>query len=326
MEEFQLTKEEAVELSKGVKSVDADLTKALNETTNADGGYTVPTVLSERLLELVQARSVTLADVERIRMTSDNLQIPKVTSGSTAYWVSENNTITASTPQFTQISLVPKKVAALIEITSEVIEDSNQDMMAFAVKQMAEDLALAVDNEILNGDGTNLSGYRDTTTYTSVQTVDAGLDGDPISLSKISEAIEKLESANHSGDIMYVHPKVVKKLRDLVDSNNRPIFDEATFGSPLLKEGVIGTIYGLKVKPTTQLPTNLTKGSGTNLTDIVVIDSRRAGIFGERRQLKFAKSFYDITKDIWKVQATWRVAFTLKYQDAVVIIKDIQTA
>ena len=167
------------------------------------------------------------------------------------------------------------------------------------------------------------AGNTHTTTYTSINTIAAGANGDARTLAKISAAITEGQTDNIDYDTLYVHPRVIKNLRDLADTTGRPIFDQATFGSPLLKEGVIGTIYGLKIKPTTQLPINLTKGSGTLLTDLVMIKSKQAGIFGNRRELRFAPREYLTVSDQYRMQATIRAAFTVNYQEAVCLIEDI---
>ena len=76
-----------------------DIMKALNEATNAEGLYVVPTEFSKRLLELVQAKVVVMSDCDIRQMNSLTQYIPKVTSGSTATWGGELATITASTPK-----------------------------------------------------------------------------------------------------------------------------------------------------------------------------------------------------------------------------------
>ena len=72
------------------------ITKALNEATNAEGGFLVPDEFSNRLLALIQQKTITMDDLDVRRMISDVQYIPKVTSGTTAYWVSETGTITES--------------------------------------------------------------------------------------------------------------------------------------------------------------------------------------------------------------------------------------
>ena len=60
----------------------------------------------------------------------------------------------------------------------------------------------------------------------------------------------------------------------MTDGNARPIFDQAIYGSPLLRDGVIGTVMGMKVKPTTQLTTS----------SIICGVSGRMGYYGKRRK------------------------------------------
>lgn len=303
-----------------------DVIKALNETTNSAGGFFVPEEFAKRVFDRVVTQSTALQLVEQVNMKYDVMHFPTVATGHTAYWVNENSAITSSDATFGQVNLSVKKVAALTEISTELMDDSDPSIMEYVTRMLSEDLAFEIDNQLYNGTGSPINGMRDTATYTSIQTIaSTGANGDEITLAKISEAVAKLATENFTGSHLVAHPKVIRKLRDLKDTTNRPIFDEATFGSPLLAEGVIGTIYGLKVIQTNRLPTNLTKGTSTTLTDVLVVEAKRCGLFGNRRQLQFNK-FYQIAKDNWQLQTNMRVAFTVPYQKSIVIIKEIETA
>ena len=97
------------------------ITKALNEATAGEGGYLVPDEFSNRLLALIQQKTVTMDDLDVRQMISDVQYIPKVTSGTTAYWVTETGAITESNPAYGQITLTAKKVASLVQASSEEI-------------------------------------------------------------------------------------------------------------------------------------------------------------------------------------------------------------
>jgi HK97 family phage major capsid protein len=85
------------------------ISKALNEATNAQGGFLVPDEFSNRLLALIQQKTITMNDLDVRQMASDVQYIPKVTSGTTAYWVTETGAITESNPGYGQITLTAKK-------------------------------------------------------------------------------------------------------------------------------------------------------------------------------------------------------------------------
>ena len=305
-----------------------DIRKTLTEGTTSTGGYFVPDEYAKRFLELVQSKSVTLPLCENVRMRYDNMFIPTVATGNTAYFVSETGTITASDLTTGRIELTAKKIAALTGISTELMEDSDPAIGQVVSNQMATDVALKLDYEILNGDGTNFSGFRDTTTYTDMNTVTATADGAPITYTKIIDAQSEIQTDNFPGGThMLMHPKELGMVRKLQDANSRPLFDEATFGSPLLAEkpNTVGTILGLKVVLSTQIPIDLTKGNGTALTDVIVITQNETGILGTRRNPVFHKD-YVIENDYWKIQTNLRAAFYAKYQKSGCIIKDLTTA
>ena len=129
----------------------ANILKALNETTEASGGFTVPDVLAREVLAYIQASAVTIPDMQKVTMTSDTLLLPKLTSGNTARWVSENTTITGSDAGFGRTTLSAVKVAALSTISSELLEDSiaAPSIARIMTEQMGKDIALAINSEIL---------------------------------------------------------------------------------------------------------------------------------------------------------------------------------
>jgi len=312
----------------------ADIIKALREATGSEGGFLVPDEFAARVLELIQANVITLPDLERVKMNHETLYIPKTTAGTTAYWVSETGTITASQPAFGRITLTAKKVASLVEASSEVLEDANVSVANLLVEQMAKDIALKIDDEILNGTGGTFEGLRYTGSFTNA--VDAGLSGvigtgatsaANISLTAISKAIDEVLKDNHQmPDVSYWHPRTIGSLRVLTDSSGRPLLNEETWGSPLLQQGVVGKIYGTLVKSSTTLPINVSYGTAsgeTTCADALVGKSKMFGIFGERRGLVW-KTDYVIETDKYQYQTTMRAAFSIKYPDAYCLIRAIK--
>jgi len=300
------------------------LLKALNENTNTQGGFLVPEIWAAKIYDIILAKSTAIQLCEQITMTSDTLFFPKVTAASTAYFVSEAATITASQPTFSQLTIHPKKVAALTELSTEVMEDSNPSIMDTVIKRLAEDIALKVDYEIYNGTTSTggFNGMRDTTADTAISTVAVGGE---ITTDKISDAIEALQSQNIEPTDLIIHPKLLNKLRKLKTSttSNEPLLNMVTFGSEPLSNGLVAKIWGINVIVTTQLPDDGTGGTATTATEALLVSRGKCGIFANRRQLNLNK-FYRIATDDWQIQSNMRCAFSVNYSKAICVLTDIQ--
>ena len=313
--------------------------KALVEATNSTGGYLVPTEFSNRLLALIQAKAVIMNDCDIRQMASSVKYIPKVTDGTTARWVSEVGTITASQTAYGRATLTAKKVASLSEISSEMLEDNNVDVANTLVDQMGTDIALAIDLEMIAGTGGHFTGLRDTGSFTNA--VDAlgtlnetGADGtgsvltgEQITIKAVQAAVTEILKDNHEQpDVSYWNPKVLGQIQQLTDSTTRPVLNMETYGSPLLREGITATLYGTKAKTTTQLPTDLTYGTSAaqsgSCSDAIVARSKMYAFVGQRRGFIW-KNDYVIATDLYQYQTTMRLAFTIKYPDAYCMIRAI---
>jgi HK97 family phage major capsid protein len=321
--------------------------KALNETTNSQGGFTVPEVWSNQLLALIQGKAVVMNDLDVRQMTSDTLFIPKVTAGSTAYWVSELGTITDSSASFGQITLSAKKIAALTYASSELLDDNNVDAANHLVTQMAEDLALAMDKAVYWGSCTTASntgaadpfyGLLHTASYTNAvdaagNTAQTGawgtgstLTGANIALKGINAAVIEVLKDNHEQpDVCYFNPRTIGSIMQLTDSTSRPVLNNETFGSPLIADGIIGKLYGANAKYSTQVPITLIYGTTSalsNCSDAFMGRSKAFAVLGQRRNFLW-KTQYVIATDQYAWQTTARIGFATKYPNAYCLIRAI---
>jgi HK97 family phage prohead protease len=120
----------------------------LAQTDNQPGSF----------IELLRNRSVALRmGVTRLSGLQGNVTIPKMTAGNTAYWLADENTqITESQPTIAQLSLSPKNVAALTELSHQLLQQSSPDAENLVLTSIARDIGLAVDVGILRGSGCQL--------------------------------------------------------------------------------------------------------------------------------------------------------------------------
>jgi HK97 family phage major capsid protein len=106
-------------------------------------------------IELLRATSVGLRmGVTRMAGLVGNVTIPKMTAGNTAYWLADETTaITESQPTIGQLPLAPKNVAALTELSHQLMQQSTPDAEQLVLTSIARDIGLAADIGILRGSG-----------------------------------------------------------------------------------------------------------------------------------------------------------------------------
>jgi HK97 family phage major capsid protein len=130
-------------------------TKAMSAGDDSAGGYLVPAQVLPGFIEMLRAESVVLASGATL---IDGLQgapilIPKQTGGATVYWPGENVAITPSDLATGQLSLQPKKAAALVQVSNRLIRQSNPAVEAMIRQSIALDVALDIDLKVLRGEG-----------------------------------------------------------------------------------------------------------------------------------------------------------------------------
>ena len=126
------------------------------------GIETVPTPLSNALINLLEEYGVARRACRRIAMSSLTWTVPKVTDHATVSYPDEAAQISESDVTFGQVQLVAKKIAALVKMSTEVAEDSIISMMDTVIDSIAYSVAIAEDSNLFNGvaGGINTVGIK----------------------------------------------------------------------------------------------------------------------------------------------------------------------
>jgi len=135
---------------------DEALIKAMSEESGEAGGYLVPPEFSKDLIEFLRAEAIVRrAQAPVLSMNSNVLNIPKITGGSSAFFIGENENIPATDVQVGQLQLTAKKLAALLPVSNDLLRDGGGEKMMS--DDLVTSLAGAEDTNFLRGNGSQNS-------------------------------------------------------------------------------------------------------------------------------------------------------------------------
>lgn len=131
---------------------------AQTEGTDSAGGFLVPDPLSRAIIDYRELFGIANQLCRVVPMTSDTLAMPKRVGGLTVYYPGEATSITESNKNWSRVNLTAVKRAVLTKISQELNEDALINVVDDVASEIALALAVAKDNELINGDGTATYG------------------------------------------------------------------------------------------------------------------------------------------------------------------------
>ena len=269
-------------------------TKGQNEAADGDGGYLVPQILANEIIFLRDKFGVMRQNARVMGMSSDNLNVPKNSASTTAYWPAENTNITASQITFTNVQVLAKKLAILTQVSSELQEDSLVDIGAALAEDMAYVMAYNEDLATFLGDGSGTYG---------------GITGVVTAITQVAGAGKIYTTANVTGDWNATTLADLRKLTaaipeyaDTADAKfymNRAFFQQVVcndldaltgngFFDLTAAPGPNPTLFGYPVVYTQVMPKDPTPAVGSPL--VVFGNLKTGSIMGSRRDLRIQVS------------------------------------
>lgn len=123
--------------------------------TASSGGYVVDTqLLTGSFIDLVRNRSALLGlNVTTLTGLVGNVDIPKKTGNTTAYWVGEDVAVSETNITLGQLSMTPKSLGGYVDITRRLMLQQSMDVESMVRADLAESIALAIDYSGVYGTG-----------------------------------------------------------------------------------------------------------------------------------------------------------------------------
>jgi HK97 family phage major capsid protein len=135
-----------------------DVRATATEGSSTAGGYLVPAPMANAIIDVRALAGVSRQLCRVMPMTSETLNVPRKTAGTTVYYPGEAAATTASDQTWGQIALSVKKRAILSKISQELRDDAIISIVDDLVSQMGLDFAIKEDSELIDGDGTSTYG------------------------------------------------------------------------------------------------------------------------------------------------------------------------
>ena len=119
------------------KAAGYEVLNALQVGTDSEGGYLVPDEFERTLVEALQEENIFRTMAKIIQTASGDRKIPVVASKGTASWVDEEGAIPESDDAFGQVSIGAYKLATMIKVSEELLNDSVFNLESYIAREFA---------------------------------------------------------------------------------------------------------------------------------------------------------------------------------------------
>ena len=238
------------------------LMRDLNVTTSTAGGHTVATdLLSGSFIDMLRNKMATVGlGATMMNDLVGSIAIPRQTGGATSYWVAESGAVTESQAAFDQVTMSPKTVGSMSDISRKMLLQSSMDVESFVRNDLATSLALAIDSAAINGSGASNqpTGILNTSGIGSVVGGTNGAAPDWADIVDLESAVA-IDNADMGALGFLTNAATRGKL----------LQTEKASGTAQYVWSDSNTLRGYNAAVSNQVPSNGTKGTGTALSSMV---------------------------------------------------------
>ena len=239
------------------KSVSHEVLNALQVGTDTEGGYLVPDEYERTLIEALEDQNIFRQLAHVIHTSSGERKIPVVASKGTASWIDEEAAYPESDDSFGQVSIGAYKLATMIKISEELLNDSVFDMPSYIAKEFARRIGAAEEEAFFTGNGTGRPlGILAATGGAGVGVTAAKTDA--VTFDEVMDLFYSLRAPYRRNSVFIMNDSTVKALRKLKDGQGQYLWQ------PAVTAATPDTILNRPVYTSTFMPT-LATGNKTIL-------------------------------------------------------------
>jgi HK97 family phage major capsid protein len=212
---------------------DPGVKATLNETTDAQGGYAVPTQFAnEIVLPLADASFLRAAGARVIRVTgTDSFKLPSLTFSAAAALKAESASYSQSEPTMGEVEFNPYKYTKLSKVTEELVADSRFDVWGQILQPDWTQAFAAAENAAFTT-GTGSAQPQGVVTGASLGVTAAS--GTAITADEVIDLVHSVSYLYRQRGKFMMHDTTLRELRQLKDGTGRYLWsiDGGLNGSP----------------------------------------------------------------------------------------------
>ena len=225
-----------------------EIQNALQVGTESEGGFLAPDEFERTLIESLEEQNIFRQLANVIKTSSGDRKIPVVSTKGTASWVDEEGLIPEIDDAFGQVSIGAYKLATIIKVSEELLNDSVFNLEKYIAKEFARRIGSKEEEAFFVGDGIG----KPTGIFAATGGAELGVtaaSATAITLDEIMDLFYSLKSPYRKNAIFTMNDATVKAIRKLKDGNGQYIWQ------PSLTAGVPDTILNRPVKTSSYIPT-----------------------------------------------------------------------
>lgn len=255
--------------------------KSLDTTlTGGKAGYLVPEELSNEVLRIAETQfGLARRDMRYLPFSGpgNTRTIPSLASTISVTWTGEKVAKTSSQPVFGIVTQTLKKLAVIIPMSEEILEDSLINLTQLLGELVAEAISKEEDLQFFNGTGSPWTGILNTS-GTGLVTMDTGETAfTDITADHLLDMQDELPSGAFAGAKYYMHRSVFNVVRKLKDDDGNYIYQRPQGTQP-------ATIWDMPYELSDAFP-----AKGDTAADspfVIFANLKTATVFGDKQQIR----------------------------------------
>ena len=214
--------------------------------TDTEGGYLVPDEFEHTLVQGLEEENVLRSLCTVIQTSSGDRKIPIVTAHGTASWVDEEDPIPTSDETFGQISIGAHKVATMIKVSDELLQDSVFNLESYIAAEFARRIGAAEEEAFITGNGTGKpTGLLHATNGAGTGVTTSG---NTPTADEIFDLVHSIKSVYRRKAVFLLNDSTLKAIRKLKDGQGQYLWQ------PGLKEGQPDMLLNYRIATSPFMP------------------------------------------------------------------------
>ena len=221
------------------------LSECLTSGTDSEGGYLAPDEFEKTLIEALEEENIFRQLANIINTSSGDRKIPVVASKGSASWVDEEGIIPESDDSFGQVSIGAYKLATMLKISEELLNDSVFNLESYIAREFARRIGTKEEESFFLGDGKGKpTGVLNSTGGAEIGvTTSAAIKSDDL-----MDLFYSLRSPYRKNAVFMMNDSTVKAIRKLKDNTGQYLWQAS------IQAGQPDTILNRPVKTSTYVP------------------------------------------------------------------------